>query len=223
MSHRLSPAVCAALLAGLLGACSSTPPAPDWQLNTQGALRDGVLAYLTGNDRVADAEFTRARAEIAPTGRADLLARAELVRCAAQVASVAADGCPAYQALAADAAPPERAYAQYLGGPWQGLAVADLPPQHRGVAAAGSDAGLAAIEDPLARLVAAGALFQAGRLSPAGLAVASDTASAQGWRRPLLAWLTLQARRARDAGQADVAARLERRIALVGTGGVPAR
>lgn len=222
MSHRIF-SCCAALLASLLVGCSSAPPVPEWQLNTQGALRDGVLAYLSGNDRVADAEFTRARAEVAATGRADLLARAELVRCAAQVASVAADGCPAYQALAADAAAPERAYAQYLGGPWQGLAVADLPPQHRAVAAAGSDAALAAIEDPLARLVAAGALFQAGRLSPAGMAVASDTASAQGWRRPLLAWLILQARRARDAGQADVAARLQRRIDLVSSGGVPAQ
>jgi hypothetical protein len=46
-----------------------------------------------------------------------------------------------------------------------------------------------------------------------------DTASAQGWRRPLLAWLGLQQQRAQQAGDAEAVARLARRIALVGSGG----
>ena len=70
-----------------------------------------------------------------------------------------------------------------------------------------------------ARLVAAGVLFQAGRASPDLLALAVDTASAQGWRRPLLAWLGVQARRAEAAGAVDEAARIRRRMALVGANG----
>ena len=41
------------------------------------------------------------------------------------------------------------------------------------------------------------------------------TASAQGWRRPLLAWLMVQLQRAEAAGAADDAQQLRRRIAIV--------
>ena len=45
--------------------------------------------------------------------------------------------------------------------------------------------------------------------------VAIDTASAQGWRRPLLMWLGVAQQRAQAAGNAAEAARLQRRIDLV--------
>jgi len=43
---------------------------------------------------------------------------------------------------------------------------------------------------------------------------AIDTASDQGWRRPLLAWLGVQAQRAEAAGDAQEEQRIRRRIAL---------
>ena len=43
-------AVAAALT--LLGACSSTPPAPDWQMNAKAASERAIDAYLSGNARV---------------------------------------------------------------------------------------------------------------------------------------------------------------------------
>ncbi len=218
MSRSLFLIASLALLAG----CSSAPPAPDWEVGTQNALQGATIAWLAGNTRVADAEFTRARAEVSATGRADLLARTELVRCAARVAALEIDGCPAYRALAADAAPPERAYAAYIAGQLQGLDVAALPPQHRAVAAGGGTAAaLPAVADPLARLVAAGALLQAQRLPPEGVQTAVDTASAQGWRRPLLAWLGVAARRAGEAGRSEEAARIQRRIDLIAREGAP--
>jgi hypothetical protein len=73
---------------------------------------------------------------------------------------------------------------------------------------------LAAVADPLSRLVAAGAMLQAGRIAPPDIAIATDTASAQGWRRPLLTWLGVSAQRARAAGDTAELARIERRIAL---------
>ena len=42
-----------------------------------------------------------------------------------------------------------------------------------------------------------------------------DTASAQGWRRPLLAWLGVQAMRATQAGDTAEAQRIQRRINLI--------
>ena len=205
----------AAFASALLIACSSKPPVPDWQMNAHASAQNAIEAYLSGNARVEKLEWDRARAEVARTGRADWLARLELMRCAAQVASVVAGPCEPFEALRQDAAPPERAYADYLAGRATASQVGLLPEAQRKVAASGDAAALAAIEEPLSRLVAAGALLQAGRASPAVMAAAVETASAQGWRRPLLAWLTLQVQRAEASGDAEAAATLRRRITLV--------
>lgn len=206
------------LLVVLLTGCSSKPLPPDWQTNAHGALQSYSSAYLRGNTRVAELEFARARDEIASTGRGDLVARAELVRCATRVASLEFDNCAGFQPLAQDASASELSYAAYLTGRWQGLDPALLPAQHRVVLAAAATSAnkslIGSIADPLARLVAAGALLQTGRLTPADIAAATETASAQGWRRPLLAWLGVQARRAQEAGDHDTAARIQRRIEL---------
>ena len=203
-----------ALSAALLGACAGAPPPPDWQSNAHLALKNFETAYLRGDSGLGDSEFARARTELASTGRADLVARAELARCAVQVASLAIEDCPGFTALAADADANERAYAEYISGRWEGLNVDLLPAQHRPVVASS-----ALPTDPLARLVAAGALLRAGRLEPAGIAAATEAASASGWRRPLLAWLGVQEKRAADSGDGEAAARIRRRIDLVMKGG----
>ena len=200
-----------------LAACSSTPPPPDWQLNSRGALERSISAYLSGNQRVEMAEFTRARSEVASTGRIDAIARTELTRCAARVASLVFEPCAGFERLQADAAAPERAYASYLAGKLTAGDAALLPEQHRGVVTSGvpSEAALASIKEPLAKLIAAGVLFQSSRASPTVVAQAIEAASAQGWRRPLLAWLGVQAKLAEQAGDVAEAGRVKRRIALV--------
>lgn len=210
----------------LMVACASSPAPPDWQANAFAALKDFSTAYLNGNTRLADFEFARAKSEISSTGRADLLARAELTRCAVRVASLEFDNCAGYQILAPDAPAREQAYAAYLTGQWQGLDPALLPAQHRAFvmhtqaqkpASPSTPAPqvLGDIEDPLARLVAAGVLLQSKRLTSPDIATAIETASNQGWRRPLLAWLGMQLQRANDAGDGDTAMRTQRRIDLV--------
>jgi len=200
--------------AALLAACAGAPAPPDWQLNAHLALKNFATAYLTGNTRVADAEFARARNELAGTGRADLLARVELARCALRAASLVFGECPGFLPLAVDAGAQERAYAEYLAGRWQGLDANLLPEQHRPVIAGGT-----LPVDPMARMVAAGALMRAGRITPASIAAAIETASSNGWRRPLLAWLALQEKRATSAGDNAAAERIRRRIDLVTTKG----
>jgi hypothetical protein len=204
---------CAALLltAALFG-CAGKPPAPSWQANAHSSLDASVDAYLKGDSAIAETEFARARKEISSTGKLELVARAELVRCAAHVASLDVDACAGFDALAQDASAAERAYAAYLAGQWQGMDSTLLPPQHRAVVE--GKGALATVTDPLSRLVAAGALLRAGRLSPGDVATATETASAQGWRRPLLAWLGVALIRAKGIGDSAEAARLERRIAL---------
>ena len=216
-----SPAAAVGALAlGLaLSACGNKPLPPDWSLNAKSAVEGATASYLKGNAKAAEAEFAYARKEIARTGRADLLARAELVRCAARVASLDFDPCTPYAALAQDAAPAERAYDAYLAGRWQALDPALLPPQHQAVVRA--QVALETIEDPLSRLVAAGVLLRTARITPPQIAVAVDTASAQGWRRPLLAWLGVQHKRAIEAGDVAAAAHLMRRMQLAGDASAP--
>ncbi len=199
-----------AVLAVLAG-CAGKPLPPAWQGDAKGALDASIDDYLKGSTLAAQAQFRDARRATASTGRPDYVAQVELVRCAAQVASLDFDDCPGYAALAGEATAAQRAYAAYLDGRWQGIDAALLPEQHRPVLAGGRLAGVA---DPLARLVAAGALFKAGRMTPEGIALAIDTASNQGWRRPLLAWLGVQAQRAEAAGDAPEVQRIRRRIAL---------
>ena len=120
-------------------------------------------------------------------------ARAELVRCAVRAASLEFDTCPGFEALRADAGPEELAYAEYLAG----------------------RAEKAAAEDALSKLVSSGVRLNSGKITPPEIAAAIDAASAQGWRRPLLAWLGVQEKRAEAAGDRDALERIRRRIALI--------
>jgi hypothetical protein len=190
----------------LLGCATKAPP-PAWKPDAQSALEGFTDAWLAGDTLAARTEFARARTASTGTGSAVAVAQIELVRCAAQTASLDIDDCAGFTALAQDATPAQRAYADYLAGRWQGLDRTLLPEQHRGTA-------LAAIDDPLSRLVAAGASLRAGQLTPEGIATATETASTQGWRRPLLAWLGVSIQRAQALGDTQEVARLQRRVAL---------
>ncbi|ART52185.1 hypothetical protein CBP34_11705 [Acidovorax carolinensis] len=214
-----------ALCLGLtLAACASGPPTPEWQMNAHAASQKAQDAYLAGDTRVEQQEWDRAREALARTGRLDLLARLELLRCAGRVASLVFEPCAGFEALRQDAPAAEKAYADYLAGQLALQDMALLPTAQRNAAqAAQTDAvaPLSGIEDPLSRLVAAGVLLKTGRAIPATVSMAVETASAQGWRRPLLAWLGVQAQRALAAGDTEAAASLQRRIAIVERGGKP--
>lgn len=202
-----------------LAACSSGPQPPDWQLQARPAMESAVSAYLDGDSRSAQREFERARGLLARTGQPALVARAELMRCAAQVASLDFSPCQGFERWRGDAAEAERAYAAHLAGEALSKAqIGQLPAAQQRVAAAiaaKTPASVQAVEDPQSRLIAAALLLRAGLADPATITLAGDTASAQGWRRPLLAWLEVQAVRAERAGATDEAQRLRRRIALV--------
>ena len=210
----MSRYVLTGLVVALMAACSNTPPPPDWQMTARGALDDFTAAYMSGNARVEAAEFARARRALSATGQPEQVARAELLRCAAQVASLVFEPCTGFEPLRQDAPAAERAYAAYLAGQAQPQDAALLPAPQRAVVTGGADT-VKGIADPLSRLVAAGVLMRMGRASPDVIAQAVDTASAQGWRRPLLAWLGVQAERAQAAGATEEAARIRRRMALV--------
>ena len=201
-----------------LAACASGPKPADWQLEAKAAMERAVTAYLEGNNRVEAAELARARLEMSSTGRIDLMARVELLACASRVASLVFEPCAGFEKLRQDAPAAERAYADYLAGKLQLQDVNLLPKNQQKSAQAlisYASPAMESIADPLARLVAAGAALQAGQASPALVQAAVDAASGQGWRRPLLAWLGVQLKRAEASGNSAETARVQRRISLV--------
>jgi hypothetical protein len=208
-----------ALVGGTLAACSQKPPAADWALNAESASERATQAYLRADQRVQAIEWDKARAEVRRTASPQLLARLALMRCAVEHASLEWNECGEYQVLAVDADPQEQAYARYLQAqPLTAQQIALLPEAQQPVALAlakGEGAALAAVKAvsaPLSRLLAASVVLRAQGPSPALLVEGVDTAAAQGWRRPLLAWLLLSARQARQAGDMENAQRLERRV-----------
>ena len=224
MNLSTTPLPCVRLLA--LGAlalagCSNAPKIPDWQLESKAAMERSVVAYLEGNTRAEAAELSNARSQLSRTGRADLAAGAELLHCAAQVASLVLEPCSKFEALRSDATEAQRAYADYLRGQLAPASIPLLPAAQQAAAArsANDATGLQGIADPLSLLVAAGVLLETGKANPATIAQAVDTASDQGWRRPLLAWLGVQLHRATLAGQTAEVERLHRRFQLVQNNG----
>jgi len=209
----------AVLLMTIACAGCSVAPVPAWQADTHDALESFRETYLAGNAKLAARYFAQARSSVSATGRPDLVARVELVRCGTGTAALDFDACGGYEVLQADATTADQAYGRFLRNGPDPADAAQLPEQYRDLAATkdadAQNGALAKIEDPLSRLVAAGALFHAGRLSPKGLSTATDTASAQGWRNPLLAYLNVGLKRAEEAGDAAAVEAARKRIQLL--------
>ncbi|MCC6212254.1 MAG: hypothetical protein IT513_14555 [Burkholderiales bacterium] len=177
----------------LLCGCAGGPPPADWQLESHAAAQAFERAYLRGDSRVAEVEFARLKKEFSATGRLDLEARAELLRCALRAASLEFDDCPGFEKLRAYAGPEELAYADFLSG----------------------KTTRSESDDALGRLVNFGVRFRTGTTNPSEIKAAGDLSSEQGWRRPLLAWLGVEAKRAEAAGDRDTLERIRRRMAFV--------
>lgn len=208
----------ALIITALACAACAHPTVPEWEERAHEAFEQYRRDYFDG-EASADRQLQRGADALASTGKVELRARGELIRCALATAALDFDRCSSWQALQADASPEDRAYGALLSGKFDAVDVRALPPQYVDLAKA-RDAGtrngaLAKIDDPVSRLVGAGALFRAGDLSPAGMALAVETASEQGWRRPLLAWLTAQARLMEATGDTAALERTRRRIDVV--------
>lgn len=208
----------ALLVATMLAGCVAAP-SPKWQSDAQVTLDRYSQAWLEGNTRVAEHYFAEGRAAVAGTGRPELVARVELFRCALATAALDFDVCSRSEASQGDLSAADKVYAEFVAGRMDKLDASKLPPQYADVARAKDPAArnraMRQITDPVSRLIAAGALFRAGRLSPQGLDIAVETASAQAWRRPLLAYLSVQAKLAESAGDVVALETLRKRIDLV--------
>lgn len=203
-------------------ACSSAPPVPEWQIQARSSLEEFRDHYLQGRPAAAERAYARALAAISGTGDLAMRERAVLVRCGVAVAAVAFAECPASDGAALRGSE-EKAYARFLSGEWGGLDRAALADAYRPVVAAAAaenrNAAMLAIDDPVSRLIAAGVLYRRAEISPKGIDGAIATASAQGMRRPLLAWLGIAEQLAIRRGDDAAAKQFRARITFAESGG----
>ena len=214
----------AALL--LLTACGSGgPPPPDWKTDAADLIERYQKHALRGENSLAERYFRQAVAATGGAGRVTETARLWLVRCATRRAMLIDDACAEYEDLAGIAPnAADRAYYQFVTLRWDALDPSLLPSQHRDLVRAPADKRRdvpGRIDDPLARLLDASLLVMRREADAATLALATETASSQGWRQPLLTYLKLRQQQAAEQGHAEESARLARRIQLVEQSLVP--
>jgi predicted small lipoprotein YifL len=213
---RLLAVVCLVLLT----ACGSGgPPPPDWKTDSADLIERYQKHALRGENILAERYFQQAIRATGGAGRVNDTAKLWLVHCATRRAMLIDDPCSGYAQLArVGTDPANEAYFQFLTLHWDAVDTRLLPGQHQSLVSASAQARpamLAAIDDPLARLLDASLLVMRQEADPGTLSLATATASEQGWRQPLLTYLKLQQTQAVAQGSTAEAARLALRIQLV--------
>ncbi len=209
------------LLFLLLAGCGPKPI--PWLMDAHQRLENFKTDFLAGRSpMVVDMHFQKAIEEIKKSGDLDLLGKVWLTRMALQVAVL--DEPQSGDYLKVDAAqtnPANRNFYLFL----KGDAAADgalLPAHYRPVLAAlsggnAAEAGtaVAKIDDPLSRLIAAGLTVRRFPANESLLLTAVDTASRNGWKRALMAWLKSLGAFYEGSGEAAKAAAVRQRIDLI--------
>lgn len=190
------------LTALMIASCASTADVPAWKDKAWRYLEDYKSLFLAGKEDAAEPHFVKATREMAAGNDVQLLMTAYLTKCALHAASLerfeTTDFARAYRL---EPNPANMAYCHFLKGNFSAVDLNVLPARYAGIvkAATARDAVLAArelgaMDDPLSRLVACGVWVKYLPYDENILQTAIGTASANGWRRPLWAYLeTLQA------------------------------
>ncbi|MBT9568898.1 MAG: hypothetical protein IV085_11430 [Thiobacillus sp.] len=204
----------------LLTACGSGgPPPPDWKTDSADLIERYKKHALLGENTLAERYFQQAITATGGAGRVADTARLWLVRCATRRAMLIDDACGEFAELAKiEPNAADFAYYRFVTLRWDDLDVALLPSHHRDLvrAPAGKrQETLSRISDPLARLLDASLLVMLQESDPKTLELATETASSQGWRQPLLTYLKLLEKLAIDQGNTAEQERLAKRIQLV--------
>lgn len=204
----------------LLSACGSAgSPVPDWKTDAVDFIERYKKHVLLGEHAVAERFFQRALNATGGAGRISETARLWLVHCATRRANLQDDDCSEYADLAKlETSAEDRTYYQFVTLKWNELDAAKLPAQYMTLVksdAARLNTQIAAIEDPLSRLLAASLITQRGQADHATLVIAMETASAQGWRQPLLTYLKLLEKSAASRGASSEQQAYATRIRLI--------
>ncbi|HPC86596.1 MAG TPA: hypothetical protein P5238_04145 [Smithellaceae bacterium] len=181
----------------MICACGGAGQIPVWKEKGYSQLEEYKTSFLTGREASTEPHFEKARKEIASGNDIGLLTIAYLTRYALHTASLEPFDASEFAKLyRLEPRPADMAYCHFLKGNFSAVDAKELPARYSGVLKAAlsrnvQTAGreIAGIDDSLSRLIACGVWT---RYLPADekiLQIGIDTASANGWRRPLWAYL----------------------------------
>lgn len=208
------------LLPLFLSACGGGPKVPDWKKDSVNLIENYKKAELRGEVKRAERYFEQALAAAGSAGKPNETARLQLVRCATRQASLDFEPCTGYLELAKFGISEEdETYYRFLTNQWDKLDSGKLPAQYRDFMKISDPAksltALQAISDPLSRLIAASLLTARKQADDVTLSLTAETASEQGWRKPLLVYLKLLENRATLKNDTREIEKLRTRIRLV--------
>jgi len=209
-------------LALIVCACASVT-IPEWKDKAYRHLEDYKKSYLADKEDATEPHFIKARKEIAAGNDLGLLSVAYLTKYALHTASLESFETREFAILyRLEPNIADMAYCHFLKGNFSAVDLKVMPSRYTGVmkAAAGKDVALAsrelaAIDDPLSRLVACGVWVKYLPYDENILKICINTASANGWRRPLWAYLTKLQLYYFDHGEASKAAAIKERLDIL--------
>ena len=204
----------------MLAACGGGPKAPDWKKDSINLIEKYKKAELKGEGQRAERYFEQAVQAAGSAGKIGETAQLHLIRCATRQASLDYEPCTGYLDHAKFGVSPEDdAYYRFLTNQQDKLDASKLPSQYRDFAKSSDPAKMLAsvqsISEPLSRLIAASLVVARKQADDGILNLAVETASEQGWRKPLLVYLKLLENRATVRNDKSEAEKLRARIKLV--------
>ncbi|OHE23875.1 MAG: hypothetical protein A2X92_00600 [Syntrophus sp. GWC2_56_31] len=208
-----------------LGGCSSKPT-PGWIVTGNQQLETFKQHFLTGGQPlVTERHFRKAVEEIKKGGDLDLLGKIWLTRMALEVAALGEIEEEDYLKVAAvQPVPANRNFHLFLTGDPMAVDGCLLPAQYRSFLKALQEGDTVKVEkavaamadDPLSQLIAAGLSLRRHPENEAILQTAVSTASRNGWKRTLLAWLDRLQTFYAATGDTAKAGAVRQRIDLIG-------
>ena len=211
------------LVCALLFGCNSQPIA-GWAEASYKHLDRFKEFFMAGEEPLAEAHFQKAVAEIKKSGDLSALQKAYLTKYAVHLAVLKHFTGDEYLQVEAVAPIAENRnfFAFLRASPAAQVSAELLPRQYREFFAASlsgeaarRNSAVAKIEDPLSRLIAIGWLVSQDRHDEEILLLAEDTASRQGWKKALLAYLDRLTAHYLAKGETKKAEAVEGRIRLM--------
>lgn len=207
----------------LICACGGAGQIPVWKEKGYSQLDEYKNSFLTGSEESTEPHFLKATREIAAGNDLGLLTVAYLTKYALHTASLEPFDASEFAKLyRLEPHPADMAYCHFLKGNFSAVDPKELPARYAGVLKAASrrDAAtagreIAAIDDPLSRLIACGVWTRYLFADEAILQIGIDTASANGWRRPLWAYLERLQSYYLENGDSAKANRVSERLKLL--------
>jgi hypothetical protein len=211
------------VLLAFLCACGSTQRLPDWKDAAFRNFENYKTNFLNGKEGVSEPHFYKSKQALSDGNDLNLLARIYLTKYALHTAAL--EDFDDSDFLRINNLQPNEsnfAYYNFLKGSFAAVKDNLLPSNYSGFIKAARDKNLAkavgeinSINDPLSRLIACGILVKYISYDANILQSAVNTSAENGWRRPLLAYLTKLQKHYLDSGETIKAKDIRERLDLL--------